>query len=72
MLTLDEALRQALQGDQKVDKYEARVIREIIMADGIVSEEEKRFLETALRNNQFDNDAFDLLSGILLRSHLKE
>jgi len=72
VLTLDEALRQALQGDQKVDKYEARVIREIIMADGIVSEEEKRFLETALRNNQFDNDAFDLLSGILLRSHLKE
>ncbi len=72
MLTLDEVLRQALQDDQKIDKYEARVIREIIMADGIVSEEEKRFLENALRNNQFDTEAFDLLSGILLRSHLKE
>jgi uncharacterized membrane protein YebE (DUF533 family) len=69
---LDEVLRQALQDDQKIDKYEARVIREIIMADGIVSEEEKRFLENALRNNQFDTEAFDLLSGILLRSHLKE
>jgi hypothetical protein len=72
LLTLDEVLRQALQDDQKIDKYEARVIREIIMADGIVSEEEKRFLENALRNNQFDTEAFDLLSGILLRSHLKE
>jgi uncharacterized membrane protein YebE (DUF533 family) len=69
---LDEVLRQALQDDQKIDKYEARVIREIIMADGIVSEEEKRFLENALRTNQFDPEAFDLLSGILLRSHLKE
>lgn len=72
MLTLDEVLRQALEGDQKIDKYEARVIRELIMADGIVSEEEKSFLENALRTNQFDSDAFDLLSGILLRSHLKE
>ena len=47
LLTLDEVLRQALQDDQKIDKYEARVIREIIMADGIVSEEEKRSRERA-------------------------
>lgn len=71
-LTLQEALRQALQDDQKVSKYEARVLREMIMADGKVSQEEKTFLEQALRENQFDTEAFELLSGILLRSHLKD
>lgn len=72
MLTLDEALRQALQDDHKISKYEARVIRELIMADGHVSEDEKKFLEKALHSNQFDTEAFELLSGILLRSHMKD
>jgi hypothetical protein len=60
-----------LQDDNKVSKYEAKVLREMIMADGKVSDEEKDFLETALRENHFDDEAFDLLSGVLLRSHLK-
>lgn len=72
VLTLDEALRQALQDDNKVSKYEAKVIRELIMSDGVVSDEEKRFLEKALHNNQFDEEGFELLSDILLRSHMKE
>ena len=72
MLTLDEALRQALQDDNKVSKYEAKVIRELVMADGKVSEEERSFLEKALHNNQFDTEAFELLSQVLLRSHMKE
>ena len=72
MLTLDEALKQALQDDHKISKYEARVIRELIMADGVVSEEERTFLEKALHSNEFDTEAFELLSGVLLRSHMKE
>lgn len=72
MLTLEEALKQCLQDDNKVSKYEARVLREMIMSDGHVSESEKKFLEQALQNNQFDTDAFELLSSILLRSHLKD
>lgn len=69
-LTLDEALKEALQDDAKVSKYEAKVIRELIMSDGKVSDAEKKFLENALHNNQFDKEAFDLLSDVLLRSDL--
>ncbi|HEY9787790.1 MAG TPA: hypothetical protein V6D17_20555 [Candidatus Obscuribacterales bacterium] len=71
-LTLQEALRQVLEDDGKVSKYEAKVIREMIMADGHVSPDEKQFLEQALRENNFDDQAFELLSSVLLRSHLKD
>lgn len=71
-LTLQEALRQVLEDDGKISKYEAKVIREMIMADGHVSQDEKQFLESALRENTFDDQAFELLSGVLLRSHLKD
>ena len=69
---LDEAIKECLADDGKISKYEAKVIRELIMADGIVSKDEKSFLEKALRNNQFDEAAFELLSGVLLRADLKE
>lgn len=70
--TLEDALKEMLRDDNKVSKYEAKVLRELIMSDGTVSQEERDFLEAALKNNRFDDEAFDLLSGILLRSHLKE
>lgn len=66
--SLEDALKECLADDGKIDKYEARVIREFIMADGIVSEDEKQFLEKALKNNVFDDQAMELLSGVLLRS----
>lgn len=71
-LNLEEALKQVLEDDGKISKYEAKVIREIIMADGHVSADEKNFLEQALRDNNFDEQAFELLSSVLLRSHLKD
>lgn len=67
-LTLQEALKEALQDDGKVSKYEAKVIRELILADGKISNEEKAFLENALHSNQFDKEGLDLLSDLLLRS----
>jgi hypothetical protein len=68
-MTLEEALKEALQDDGKVSKYEAKVIRELIMADGQFSKEEKKFLEKALSNNHFDDEAYELLSSLLMRSH---
>ena len=70
--TLEDALKEMLRDDDKASKYEAKVLREMIMSDGTVSQEERDFLEKALKSNHFDDEAFDLLSGILLRSHLKE
>lgn len=70
--TLEDALKEVLADDNKISKYEAKVIREIVMADGVVSEDEKVLLERALVNNDFDSEAFDLLSSVLLRSHMKD
>lgn len=70
--SLEDAIKECLADDGKISKYEARVIRELIMADGVVSAEERQFLEHALRNNQFDEQGYELLSGVLLRADLKE
>lgn len=69
--SLQDAIKECLSDDGKISKYEARVIRELIMSDGVVSEEEKKVLAVALENNQFDEEGFELLSGVLLRSNLK-
>jgi len=70
-MTLDEALKEALQDDNKVSKYEAKVLKEVIMADGHVSEEERETLRKALSSNQFDEQAFNLLSDVLLRADME-
>lgn len=70
--SLEDAIKECLADDGKISKYEAKVIRELIMADGVVSQEEKQALENALRNNQFDEQGFELLSGVLLRADMKE
>ncbi len=67
-MTLTEALKEALQDDDKVSKYEAKVIHELILSDGVISKEERSFLEEALKNNHFDNEAFEILSSLLLRT----
>jgi uncharacterized membrane protein YebE (DUF533 family) len=71
-MTLEEALKEVLKDDNMVSKYEARVLRELIMSDGVVSETEKHFLERALKENHFDDQAFELLSSILLRSQMDQ
>lgn len=70
--SLEDALKEVLSDDNKVSRYEAKVIRELVMADGVVSQDEKNALEKALANNNFDEEAFELLSSVLLRSHMKD
>jgi hypothetical protein len=43
----------------------------LIMADGRVSTEEKLFLENALMDNIFDEQAYKILHELLLREDLK-
>jgi hypothetical protein len=70
--TLADVIKECLEDDNKISKYEAKVIRELIMADGVVSQEEKDSLTKALHNNEFDAEASELLSGLLLRSNMKD
>jgi len=44
----------------------------MVMADGIVSQDERELLQTALENNEFDDKAFELFQSMLLRVRLKD
>jgi uncharacterized membrane protein YebE (DUF533 family) len=66
--TLNEALKDCLQDDHKISLYEAKVIQQMIMADGVMSAEERALLEAAVHKNKFDDKAYELLSQLLLRT----
>ncbi len=65
--TLEQALKDILQDDGKVSKWDAQALKELIVSDGRVSTEEKLFLERALKDNVFDDKARDMLEELLLR-----
>jgi hypothetical protein len=65
---LEDALHEILQDHHKISKFDAQAIRELILADGKVSREEKLFLERALKDDVFDEKAYEILSQLLLRA----
>lgn len=69
--TLEQALKDILQDDGKVSKWDAQALKELIMADGRVSTEEKLFLERSLKDNVFDEKAKEMLADLLLREEMK-
>lgn len=69
--SLEEALREILKDDTQVSRFVAKAIKELILADGRVSAEERTFLERALNDNIFDDKAFEILQDLLLRDDLK-
>jgi len=66
--TLFDALKECLQDPSKASFYEAKVVREIILADGKVSPGERKLLEEALHKDKFDEKAVSILSQLLLRA----
>lgn len=69
--SLDEALKDILKDESRINRFVAKAIKELILADGRVSAEERLFLEKALNENEFDDRAYDLLQQLLLRDDLK-
>jgi uncharacterized membrane protein YebE (DUF533 family) len=65
---LQQALKEVLADDNKVSKFEARVLREMILADGQVTGDERKLLEESLDRDQFDPEAFELLSQMVVRA----
>jgi len=70
--SLQDALKEALADDGTITRYEARALREMVMADGIVSQDERELLQAALENNEFDDKAFELFQSMLLRARMKD
>lgn len=66
--TLEEALKEIVRDEHKVSKFDAQVIKELILADGKISREEQVFLERALEQNVLDESAYEILSQLLMRS----
>jgi hypothetical protein len=66
-LTLAEALKESLQDDNKISKFEAKVIYQLVTSSGHLSGKERDMLKAALDHNQFDPEAFKLLHELLAR-----
>ena len=65
--SLQQALKEITQDHPKANKFDAQVIKELILADGKISKEEQRFLEQALKTDKFDEKAHEMLAQLLLR-----
>jgi uncharacterized membrane protein YebE (DUF533 family) len=71
-MTLAEAIKEALQDDNKISKYEAKVIHELVAASGHLNAKERDQLRHALQNDNFDEEAYKLLSDLLMREDMHE
>lgn len=69
--SLDEALKDILKDEAKVSRFVAKAIKELILADGRISAEERVFLEKAINENVFDQKALEILQDLMLRDDLK-
>jgi hypothetical protein len=63
--TLRGALKFFLEDDHYIDRLEASALRDLILQDGLVSAEEKIFLQDAITHNNFDQRALDILQQLL-------
>ena len=69
--TLEQALKDILNDDQKISKFDAMALKEYILADGKVSHEEKNILEKAVASNALDQQAYKILHELLMRVDLQ-
>jgi hypothetical protein len=69
--TLAQALKDILADDNKISKWDAKALRELILSDGKVSKDEREFLESAIKDNDLDEQAYDILHELLLREEMK-
>jgi len=69
-MTLAEAIKEALQDDNKISKYEAKVIHELVTCAGHLNAKERDQLRHALEKDHFDDEAYRLLSDLLLKEDL--
>lgn len=66
-ITLHQAISEALENDGKIDRFEALVLRELVLADNQVSARERAIIEEAIAENSVDDDALVILSNLLSR-----
>lgn len=69
-MTLAEALKESLQDDNKISKYEAKVIHELVAAAGHLNARERDQLRHALEKDHFDDEAYKLLNDLLIKEDL--
>lgn len=63
--TLREALKFFVEDDGYIDRLEADTLSDLILRDGLVSQEEKDFLREAIATSNFDGRALDILQRLL-------
>jgi hypothetical protein len=68
--TLTEAVKDIVKTTGQVRKWDAKALKELILADGRISTEERLFLEKAIEENRMDEQAQNILKDLLLRDEL--
>ncbi|MEB3196767.1 MAG: hypothetical protein VKP62_06135 [Candidatus Sericytochromatia bacterium] len=63
--TLRKALEFLLEDDNMIDRLEATALQELILRDGVVSQQERAFLQEAIAASNFDSQALDILKRLL-------
>ena len=63
--TLREALAFFLEDDNTIDRLEGEALASLIMRDGLVDVEERRFLQDAMAKSNFDGQALATLKKLL-------
>lgn len=69
--TLTEAVTDIVKTTGQVRKYDAKALKELILADGRISTEERLFLEKAIASNEMDEHAQQILKDMLLRDEME-
>lgn len=62
---LRQALAFFLEDDNMIDRLEGEALASLIMRDGLVDAEEKRFLQDAIAKSNFDAQALATLKKLL-------
>ncbi len=70
-MAFGRALKRALEDDNKISKYEAQVIHELVTASGHMNDNERQQLKSALEKDHFDKPAYKLLHELLMREDQK-
>ncbi|HEY9721946.1 MAG TPA: hypothetical protein V6D47_08015 [Oscillatoriaceae cyanobacterium] len=62
---LREALKFFLEDDNMIDRLEASALKDLLLQDGKIDAEEKKFLQAAIQHSNFDSQALGILERLL-------
>jgi hypothetical protein len=67
---LEQKVRRALNKKERLNKLDARHVKEMVLADGYVSRTERRVMTRAVEQRLLDDDAFAVIDQLLSKPQI--